>query len=328
MRKDDLTTKEIEYVSKQSKQQNIIDFKTALKLFIDDCELRNLRPDTLHYYNNELGQFYKILRSQNVDTTPDNITLHIIKDKAIRYMLKVEKLKPTTINTRLRAAKAFFNFLFRENFIKNNPAKGLKELKSRRAIVETFTNEQLEKLFKQPNLRTFRGIRDYTIMLVLLDTGIRLSEIEALDTYDIKWTDKMLHVRATKGFRERLVPLSDETINQLKTYLRIRGVIEDTDALFVNLKSGRMLKRNYQAAIKRYGNMAEIKNVRCSPHTFRHTMAKLSVKNGAGIFDLQSILGHTNLEMVRIYVNLFATDVQEKHNKFSPVKQLKNKFHN
>jgi integrase/recombinase XerD len=63
--------------------------------------------------------------------------------------------------------------------------------------------------------------------------------------------------------------------------------------------------------------------VRCSPHTFRHTFAKLSVKSGAGIFELHQILGHTTFDMVRTYVNLFAEDVRDKHRKFSPLNHLK-----
>lgn len=69
--------------------------------------------------------------------------------------------------------------------------------------------------------------------------------------------------------------------------------------------------------------MAKIKNVRCSPHTFRHTFAKLSVQQGANIFELQTILGHTSMEVVKIYVNLFGNDVRESHKNFSPLKTLK-----
>jgi integrase/recombinase XerD len=73
-----------------------------------------------------------------------------------------------------------------------------------------------------------------------------------------------------------------------------------------------------------YGKQAWIKGVRCSFHTFRHTFSKLSVKNGsAGIFDLQQILGHTSMEMVRVYVNLFNDDVLDKHKSFSPLVNLK-----
>ncbi|MEH7653450.1 site-specific integrase [Bacillus safensis] len=67
---------------------------------------------------------------------------------------------------------------------------------------------------------------------------------------------------------------------------------------------------------------ADIKGIRCSCHTFRHTFAKLSVKNGAGIFELQQILGHTSIEMVRVYVNLFSEDVMDKHKSFSPLIKL------
>jgi integrase/recombinase XerD len=159
-------------------------------------------------------------------------------------------------------------------------------------------------------------------MLLFLDTGIRLSEIEHLSTYDIRFADKMLHVRAAKGFRERLVPLSKNTVQQLKVWLRIRGANEQTEALFVNLKGYRMKRRDYQNDIAKYGKKAGIENVRCSPHTFRHTFAKISVMNGAGVFDLQTIMGHSTLEMARVYVHLFSKDLQKNHEKFSPVKNL------
>lgn len=105
-------------------------------------------------------------------------------------------------------------------------------------------------------------------------------------------------------------------------YIQIRGVI-DTDALFVTLDGEKMSKRQFQNRVTYYGKQADIKGVRCSFHTFRHTFAKLSVKNGAGIFELQQILGHTSMEMIRVYVNLFSDDVMDKHRTFSPLVNIK-----
>jgi integrase/recombinase XerD len=87
-----------------------------------------------------------------------------------------------------------------------------------------------------------------------------------------------------------------------------------------------LTKRQVQNRIKHYGNKVEITEVRCSTHTFRHTFVKCSVKAGAGIFELQQILGHTSMEMVKTYVNLLSEDVKEKHKSFSPSKNIKIRF--
>jgi integrase/recombinase XerD len=159
-------------------------------------------------------------------------------------------------------------------------------------------------------------------MLLLLETGIRVSELEGVCVQDILWNESKLHIRNTKTYKERIVPIQAKMKNQLQKYIQIRGVME-TDALFVTLDGGKMSKRQFQNRVTFYGKQAGIKGVRCSCHTFRHTFAKLSVKNGAGIFELQQILGHTSMEMVRVYVNLFSDDVMDKHKVFSPLVNLK-----
>ncbi|MEH7653478.1 tyrosine-type recombinase/integrase [Bacillus safensis] len=97
----------------------------------------------------------------------------------------------------------------------------------------------------------------------------------------------------------------------------------ETDALFVAFDGEKMSKRQFRNRVTFYGKPAGITGIRCSCHTLRHTFAKLSVKNGAGIFELQQILGHTSMEMVRVYVNLFSDDVIDKHRAFSPLVNLK-----
>ena len=108
---------------------------------------------------------------------------------------------------------------------------------------------------------------------------------------------------------------------ELRKYLQVRGKLEH-DYLFVNIDNNPIATRAVQERIKKYGRMAGISNVRCSPHIFRHTFAKMSVQNGTDLFSLQSVLGHTTLDMVRHYVNLFSKDVYENHRKFSPLEKL------
>ncbi|MCY7585928.1 tyrosine-type recombinase/integrase [Bacillus safensis] len=108
---------------------------------------------------------------------------------------------------------------------------------------------------------------------------------------------------------------------QLRKYVQIRGDVPN-EALFVTIDNTPLTIRQVQNRLRKYGRKANIKNVRCSPHTFRHTFAKMSVQNGADVFALQAVLWHTSLDMVRNYVNLFSSDVMDAHKKFSPVEKL------
>ncbi|MDQ0197878.1 site-specific recombinase XerD [Neobacillus ginsengisoli] len=158
-------------------------------------------------------------------------------------------------------------------------------------------------------------------MLLLLETGIRANESVGLTLADIRWEDNLICIRNAKSYRERLVPIQSTMKEQLKKYIAIRGYVE-TDALFVTVYNSPISKRALQNRIEKYGREAQLKGVRCICHTFRHTFAKLCVQQGAKIFELQTILGHTSMEIVKTYVNLFGTDVRDRHKEFSPLKVL------
>ncbi|SEI14489.1 integrase/recombinase XerD [Halobacillus karajensis] len=322
-RKNTLDEKELAILESETKS-HVESFEEAINLFVQDCELRNLRPHTIKYYTNEFSAFLNNLRDQGIDTQllkPYNFTEEHAKENVILYMKNYKGNRIVTINTRLRALRALFNFLSKQKHIPKNPFENIKLLKDRKTVIATFTREQLKKLFKQPDLKTFTGIRDYTIMMLMLESGIRVNELAGLSLNDIRWEDDLICIRNAKSYRERLVPIQNEMKKQLKKYIAIRGYVE-TEAIFVTVDGTRLTKRGIQQRIIKYGDMAKIKDVRCSCHTFRHTFAKLSVQQGANIFELQTILGHTSMEVVKIYVNLFGNDVRESHKKFSPLKVL------
>ena len=128
-------------------------------------------------------------------------------------------------------------------------------------------------------------------MSLMLDTGIRARELVDLSVGDIRWEDNTILVDG-KGNKERLVPMQTTLKRQLRKYVAIRGTLP-AESLFVNIDDQTLSKRRIQEFIALYGRRANIQNVRCSPHTFRHTFAKMSVQNGADVFALQKILGHT-----------------------------------
>ncbi|MED3624669.1 tyrosine-type recombinase/integrase [Neobacillus thermocopriae] len=303
----------------QASKNDVDSFEYHYNLFVRDCRIRNLSEHTFRYYKNELMKFCKRLERNQIDTSPAVITEEIIKDYVVLGMMNEGK-KEATINANLRAIRAFFNFLEKEGFIIENPVKDVKLVKEKRTIIQTFSRDQIHALLRQPDRNTFTGIRDYTLMMFLLETGVRVREICDILTTDINFIDGVVRIDG-KGNKERFVPIQKTMKKQLSIYLQVRGEL-DTNILFVNIDNEPLAIRAIQTNIARYGRMAGIKNVRCSPHTFRHTFAKMSVQNGADVFSLQSVLGHTSMEMVRNYVNMFSNEVRDNHSKFSPIEKL------
>ncbi|WHY88977.1 tyrosine-type recombinase/integrase [Neobacillus novalis] len=222
--------------------------------------------------------------------------------------------KITTINTKLRAYRAFFNFLHKNKHIKKNPIVNVKLLKQRKEVVPTFSKQQLQLLFSLCDKKTFVRLRDYTIMLLMLDTAVRINEMINIEVTDVK--ENEIVIRETKTFFERIVPMSKALKVQLEIYIKIRGKAE-TEKLFISQDCNELKKRSLQTRIEHYGKLSGIKDVRVSCHIFRHTSAKMSIQNGGNAFHLQQLLGHTSLEITKKYVNLWSTNVAEAHVKYS-----------
>lgn len=306
--------------ARQARLEYAEDFDTLLHLFLRDCTIRNLSPRTIDFYRREVKKFRRYLDEAGHDTHhPSDITDKQIKEGVILRMMQ-DKAAESAINATLRASRTFFSFLERESFILRNPFDKVKQLKEKKTIIQTFTREQLQALLRKPDLRTFTGLRDYTIMLFFIETGVRVSELVNVKVQDVHFKDNQVRVLG-KGYKERLVPMQALMKRQLNKYMTIRGELK-TDALFVNIDNEPLSVRQVQQSISQYGKQAGIKGVRVSPHTFRHTFARMAVENGADAYSLRAIMGHTTFEMTNRYVNLFGSSVRDMHKKYSPVESI------
>ncbi|MGE7271423.1 tyrosine-type recombinase/integrase [Brevibacillus panacihumi] len=294
-----------------------LDYDAAREAFLRNCRVKNLSDQSLRYYREGLKSLYEGLRDLNVDK-PLDVTPDIIDDLIIAK--KDEGLSDAYVNSLLRGWRVFFRFLHEDGYLPSNPTEKTRLIKAERRIVQTFSREQVRALLAVPDRTTFTGYRNYVLMLTLLETGIRVAEAEALKVTDIRWRDRVMVVYG-KGRKERLVPFQKTLEKHLKEYVAIRGPL-DHDYVFVNIDNGPQKKRAMQDEINKIGREAGLKGVRVSPHTFRHTFAKIYIMNGGDVFSLQKILGHTTLQMVQTYVSLFGTDIAAQHRKFSPLESL------
>jgi len=211
-----------------------------------------------------------------------------------------------------------------EGYISNNPMERLKIPKVPRKVIATFTPEQLKKMISRLDLNKARTFRDYTIILLLLDTGIRLSELANLRVEGVDFKQSYLLVSG-KGSKERIVPIGTQVRRLLWRYIstfRPDPYYSENTNMFL-IANGNPLKGGaIRLMISRLGVKAGISGVRCSAHTFRHTFAKEYLMQGGDVFSLQRILGHSSLEMVKVYVNLALSDVSRQHRKYSPVDNM------
>lgn len=305
-RRKELTSEELKIIKKK------VNDEEAFEEFFKDCFLRNLRPATIEYYKNEFHGAKKIINKQLVEWEQKDIEDLILKSKQL--------MKVTTINTRLRALRAFYNFLHKKKLIDQNPMKGIKLLRDRQKEIETLDNQEIEQLIKTIRKeKTFPNFRDEVILLVFLDTGIRLSELIGIEVEDVR--GNKIIIRRTKNLFERTVYLSETTEEQLRRYIVIRGEVE-TKKLFISHDNRELSPHTVQIRFRKHRKDSKITK-RVSPHTFRHTMAKRMIMAGVDAFSLMTLLGHSDMTVTKRYVSLWGPDIELKHKQYGALKGLK-----
>jgi integrase/recombinase XerD len=188
-------------------------------------------------------------------------------------------------------------------------------------VIPTFSEKEVAKLLAQPNKKTSEGFRDYCILLTLIDTGIRLSELANLRVEDIDYEQNLFKVMG-KGQRERFVPFGRRVAKALMKYqMKCRPEPIGTENFWLRRDGRPLLPKRIQKLISAYGKRAGLK--RCYAHKLRHTSSVMYLRNGGDVFSLQKKLGHRSLVMTRHYSNLADSDVRAQHLRYGVADRLK-----
>jgi len=226
--------------------------------------------------------------------------------------------------------RTFFNWLVDEGVISHSPMIRLAVPVDRPDQVAPFSTDQLVAIIETAKKSPINPTRELAIVLLLLDTGIRVSELCAANRSDIDFQSGQMVVRHGKGDKMRTVFFSRDTKRALHAYFNNVVLIFDNgepEPLFVAERghetSGRLTRSGVDKIIRRICLAAGVTGVRCSPHTFRHTMAVSFIRNGGSGFSLKELLGHSSIFMTNRYVALASVDLAAQHQRFSPVANLK-----
>lgn len=293
----------------------------AFGSFASRCDSLNLSKGTVIWYGYIIRDLRRFLTEKGLQDAPQ-VTSGVLRE----YLsgLRARGQSSETVFRTWGALKAVFRFMLREGHVPNNPMEHVERPRRERRRIRPLSMIQVRALLEQPDLATIHGLRDRAMMLLMVDSGLRLSEVLGLELNRIDWEERQATVLG-KGRRERLVPLGQHSLKALEDYLQVRGA--GGSLVFIGRGPRPLNSRTVQLKIKNYGLGAGIEGVRMSPHTLRHTFAIQWIRNDGDIFSLQAILGHATLEMVRNYVNLAQQDVAVKHRKYSPVDRLLGEAH-
>jgi integrase/recombinase XerD len=292
-----------------------VSYAQALELFALRCRSRNLSQHSLLWYKTVLGGFTRFLEANGSPSPRETTPNHF---RAYLDHLRQRGISSITIDRTYGGLRCFFRYLAQERLIPQNPVSLVEKPRKSQVLIHPLSMDQVRLLLAQPKVKTFVGLRNWVMMLTLVDTGLRLSEVLGLRRDRIDWQGNRVFVQG-KGDKERAVPFGTGVKKALWDYSLRRGDVPGQDVFFLDQFGGQICSRHFQITLKRYGAAAGIQGVRVSPHTLRHTFATQYILNGGDAFSLQQILGHSTLEMVKIYVRLANRDVALQHKKYSPV---------
>jgi len=291
--------------------------KSQLQLFLISGKIEGLAPATLKYYDYTLNAFLAFCHLQKVVEVGSITRSHI---RLFLWQLQ-EHNNPVSVLAYFKAVRRFTNWLLEEGAIKESPMTLVKPPPQPKLLVPVFTTEQIMGMLDWCDSQRFCGARNRAIVLMFLDTGIRLSEMAVLTLVDFDFYKETVRING-KGAKQRVVRIGTKTQKALLKYLLTRD--DKLPSVWLGEERRPLKRAGIQTMVKKLCYRAGVTGVKIGPHTFRHTCALNCLRNGMGEFQLQMMLGHSTLAMTRRYVSMLnQEDVFKAHKKASPVDNMR-----
>lgn len=290
--------------------------------FAFHCQCRNLSPRTIKNYGKQIDYLIRFLQEKEIKHVQD------VEPKDIKsFLLEMKRTKhtPNYINDLLKAYKVFFRYAYNEGYTETLLTEKIQNVKAPKVIIRTFSEQELKKLSNYYQGYDYLNIRNKVIMLLLIDTGIRLSELIGLTEEQLKYD--YIIIRG-KGAKERVVPKSPLLGKWLIKFLAVRKsyfayhIIPDN--IFLSRNGKPLTSTMIDHIVKEAGRACGVsEDIRVSAHTFRHTYAQYQLKNGLDIYSLSRLLGHESISITQTYLNgLRDKEVLKQAQNTSPLMNL------
>ena len=285
----------------------------AFEDFINSKAAAGLAEKTLQTYHYHWQAISKYIDSGQAVEDLDSRQL----EKMVADMRKAS-LAATSINSYTRTLKSFLSWCNGKQLTEAN----IKLYKAEEAVKVTYTDAELKRLLKKPNMRHcgFTEYRNWVIVNLLLNCGCRAATIRNIQVQDVDLKAATIIYRHTKNGKVQVIPLCSSMVAVLREYVKIRDG-SNTDYLFPNENGKRLTESGLRQAIEKYNISRQVEKT--SIHLFRHTYAQRYLKNGGNAFNLQKILGHSTLKMTKHYCEIYDAEICKDYDKLSPLAAFK-----
>jgi len=258
------------------------------------------------------------------ETNIEQLLLSITTDSVRAYMagLNEKQYSKSTTARKLATLRSFYKFLVKRGHLSANPVMAVRTPKQDKKLPKFLEYDQVKKLLETPPTDNWLGARDRAIMETLYGTGVRVSELVALNIEDVDFLGEVMHVRG-KGKKERLTPIGSSALQAIQHYMEFRNKRAqgngnfDSKVLFVNKHGKRLSTRSVRRKMDKYLKIAGL-DPTISPHTLRHSFATHMLNNGADLRSVQELLGHQSLSTTQIYTHLTTKKLKEVYDNAHP----------
>jgi len=285
---------------------------------------RGSSDNTIAAYRNDLTQFDEFIGGVGA-LSEQRGWEGLTRDHLINYILwlKEREYASATVARKVAAMKSFCQFLVRTGASDDNPAEELDSPKVKKQLPTTLTPDEVERLLALPAQLggTPKAVRDTALLEVLYATGMRVSELASLTLNDLDLAAGTIRCTG-KGSKERVMPLYAEAANAVQTYLqRGRAALQGSNAeertLFLNPRGERLTRQGLWLIIKGYAKQLGLED-RVTPHTLRHSFATHMLNGGAGLREVQRLLGHANISTTQVYTHISQDRLREVYDDAHP----------
>lgn len=274
---------------------------------------RRLSDKTLENYQRQLTQIIEMLSAQEISDWRQ------VDASVVRYVLALSRqqgLNAKSLALRLSSLRGFMQYLLSQDVIKVNPAKTISAPKQNKRLPKNFDAEQVGQLLDNHSKEPI-DLRDLAMMELMYSAGLRLNELQQLNTQDIQSRTRELRVIG-KGNKERILPYGRYAAHALQKWLSVRALFNpEDDALFVSQRGKRISHRSIQQRMELWGKRQGM-NGHLNPHKLRHSFATHMLESSADLRAVQELLGHANLSTTQIYTHLDFKHLAEVYDNAHP----------
>lgn len=277
---------------------------------------RNYSHHTIQAYRTDLNQLHAFLEERSPAFRQhgwDGVDAEVLR--VYQHHLSEHGYANATIARKLATIRSLFQYLLSMGVIQRDPTRGLEGPKVRRPLPKAISPEQVDRLLEAPTqVEGPKGLRDQAILELLYATGMRVSELTALQLEDVDLERNVVRCRG-KGNKEREVPFHETAAQKLLAYLKdgrpqLQNGRHPNNYLFLNLRGRPLTRQGIWLIIREYAKIAGI-GVRVTPHVLRHSVATHLLRQGANLREVQELLGHTNLTTTQQYTRVVNEHLRE-----------------